>query len=46
MSKYIHKTTLKNGTIVFIRFLKQTDKEYIEKGYKELSYKSQYFLTC
>lgn len=43
MNRYIHKTKLKNGTIVFIRFLKQTDKEYIEKGYKELSYKSQYF---
>ncbi len=43
MNKYIHKTTLKNGTIVFVRFLKQSDKEYIEKGYKELSYKSQYF---
>jgi RimJ/RimL family protein N-acetyltransferase len=43
MNKYIHKTTLKNGTMVFVRFLKQSDKEYIEKGYKELSYKSQYF---
>ena len=43
MNKYIHKTTLKNGTLVYIRFLRQSDKEYIEKGYKELSYKSQYF---
>jgi GNAT superfamily N-acetyltransferase len=39
----LHKTTLKNGTKVFIRFLKQIDREYIDKGYKELSYKSQYF---
>jgi RimJ/RimL family protein N-acetyltransferase len=43
MNKYIHKTKLKNGTLVFVRFLKQSDKEYIEKGYKELSFKSQYF---
>ncbi len=43
MNKYLLKTRLKNGTLVFIRFLKQSDKEYIEKGYKELSYKSQYF---
>lgn len=43
MSKYVHKTKLKNGKAVFIRFLNKSDKEYIEKGYKELSYKSQYF---
>ncbi|UCH13318.1 MAG: GNAT family N-acetyltransferase [Bacteroidales bacterium] len=43
MTKYIHKTTLKNGITVLIRFLRQTDRVYIEKGYKELSYKSQYF---
>ena len=43
MNKYIHKTTLKNGIMVFIRFLRQSDKVYIEKGYKELSFKSQYF---
>jgi RimJ/RimL family protein N-acetyltransferase len=43
MNKYILKTRLKNGTLVFIRFLRQSDKEYIEKGYKGLSYKSQYF---
>ena len=43
MNKYIYKTILKNGTIVIIRFLRQTDRVYIEKGYKELSYKSQYF---
>jgi RimJ/RimL family protein N-acetyltransferase len=43
MNKYLHKGTLKNGTLVFVRFLKQSDKEYIEKGYKELSFKSQYF---
>ncbi len=43
MNKYILKTKLKNGIMVFVRFLKPSDKEYLEKGYKELSYKSQYF---